>query len=69
MKLTKSQAAALAQVRAKGRCLVFAKKTASGIGRDVADALYAAGLITFTTDGYTNPQTGMRITFTYAVAK
>ena len=67
MKLTTAQKQALAKIQANsGRCLVFAKKTASGIGAAEAQALFAAGLITFSTDSYTNPQTGMVLSFKHA---
>lgn len=70
MKLTTPQKQALAKIQANGgRCLVFATKTASGISRVCADALFAAGLITFSQASYTNPQTGMVLSFTHANLK
>jgi hypothetical protein len=67
MKLTTAQKQALAMIQANnGRCLVFAKKSASGIGAAAAKALFDAGLITFSTSSYTNPQTGREISFKHA---
>lgn len=70
MKLTAAQKQALTKIQALGgRCLVFPKASASGISRECADALLVAGLITFTTAEYTNPQTNQRLFFLHANLK